>query len=85
MRIIVKNKDTLLYDEFKFKCSIGKFGVTSFKREGDKKTPKGVFSLGSVYFRKDRVSKFYTKLKKKTPHGRHTHILLLLIQVNRNN
>ena len=65
MRIIVKNKDTLLYDEFKFKCSIGKFGVTSFKREGDKKTPKGVFSLGSVYFRKDRVSKFHTKLKKK--------------------
>ena len=64
MRIIVKNKDTLLYDEFKFKCSIGKYGTISFKKEGDKKTPKGVFSLGPVYFRKDRISKFQTKLKK---------------------
>ena len=24
MRIILKNKETLLYDDFKFKCSIGK-------------------------------------------------------------
>ena len=64
MQIIVKNKDTLLYDEFKFKCSIGKYGSISFKKEGDRKTPKGVFSLGPVYFRKDRISKFQTKLKK---------------------
>ena len=40
MQIIVKNKDTLLYDEFKFKCSVCKKGITSKKIEGDKKTPK---------------------------------------------
>ena len=28
MQIIIKDKDTLLYDEFKFKCSIGKNGST---------------------------------------------------------
>ena len=64
MQIIVKNKDTLLYDEFIFKCSIGKKGVTSKKIEGDKKTPRGSYTLGPLYFRKDRLSKPLTKLKK---------------------
>jgi len=64
MQIIIKNKDTLLYDEFKFKCSIGKNGLTSKKVEGDKKTPKGVFGLGPIYYRKDRLSKPQSKLKK---------------------
>ena len=38
MTILVKNKHTLLIDEFKFKCCIGKNGSTKSKREGDKKT-----------------------------------------------
>ena len=64
MHIIVKNKDTLLYDEFKFKCSVGKKGITSKKIEGDKKTPKGIYALGPLYFRKDRLSEPLTKLRK---------------------
>ncbi len=64
MKIIVKNKDTLLFDEFKFKCSIGKRGITSKKIEGDKKTPNGTYALGPLYIRKDRISKIQTKLKK---------------------
>ena len=64
MKIIIIKKDTLLYDEFKFKCSIGKNGRTTKKIEGDNKTPKGLYALGSLYFRKDRVSKISTKLKK---------------------
>ena len=63
MQILIKNNDTLLYDEFKFKCVTGKKGSTSKKIEGDKKTPKGVYNLGPVYFRKDRISKIKTKLK----------------------
>ena len=43
MQIIVKNKDTLLYDTFKFKCSVGKKGITSKKIEGDLKTPRGTY------------------------------------------
>ena len=65
MRIILKNKETLLYDDFKFKCCIGKNGTTSNKIEGDKKTPKGIFSLGPVFYRKDRIKNLVTKLKKK--------------------
>ena len=45
MTIFVKNKHTLQIDEFKFKCSIGKKGVTKRKREGDKKTPKAYLKL----------------------------------------
>ncbi len=65
MRIILKNKETLLYDDFKFKCCIGKNGTTSNKIEGDKKTPKGIFSLGPVFYRKDRIKNLVTKLKKR--------------------
>ena len=64
MKIIIIKKDTLLYDEFKFKCSIGKKGRTTNKIEGDNKTPKGLYALGPLYFRKDRVSKISTKLRK---------------------
>lgn len=64
MNITLKNKDTLLYDEFKFKCSIGINGLTSNKIEGDKKTPKGTYSLGPVYYRIDRLRKPISKLKK---------------------
>ena len=63
MTIILKNKETLKYDDFFLKCCIGKKGLTKTKFEGDKKTPKGIFSLGNLYFRKDRNSKPKTKLK----------------------
>ncbi len=63
MTIIVKNKVTLIYDEFTFNCYIGKKGLTKNKIEGDKKTPKGTFSLGNLYYRKDRNPKPLTKLK----------------------
>ena len=64
MKIIIIKKDTLLYDEFKFKCSIGKNGKTTKKIEGDNKTPKGLYALGPLYYRKDRLPKLSTKLKK---------------------
>ena len=62
MIINVKNKDTLIIGEFKFKCCIGKGGFTNKKIEGDKKTPRGTFSLGKVFFRSDRIDKIQTKL-----------------------
>ena len=64
MQIVLINKDTLLFDEFEFKCAIGKGGLTSNKIEGDKKTPKGVYSLGPLYYRKDKFSNPETKLKR---------------------
>ena len=63
MTIFVKNKHTLQIDEFKFKCCIGKNGSTKYKKEGDKKTPKGKFQIEHLYFRKDRLEKPLTSLK----------------------
>ena len=63
MTILVKNKHTLLIDGFKFRCCIGKKGLTKNKKEGDKKTPKGTFEIENLYYRKDRLKKPITSLK----------------------
>jgi len=63
MLIKVKNKDKLIVDFFKLKCCIGKSGIKANKVEGDKSTPSGIFHLGNVYYRSDRVKKPLTKLK----------------------
>ena len=55
MIIIIKNKDTLILDDFELKCCIGKNGFSQNKIEGDKKTPKGHFNIGSLYYREDRI------------------------------
>ena len=63
MPIILKNKETLKYKNFCFKCVIGKKGLALNKKEGDKKTPKGLFGIDKLFFRKDRIKKVKTKLK----------------------
>ena len=65
MLLRLKNKEYLIVDEFKFKCSIGKKGLKSKKKEGDNCTPIGVFKIGKVYYRSDRVKKPKTVLKTK--------------------
>ena len=68
MNIIIK-KHLLIYKGNKIKCCVGKSGTTNSKIEGDMATPKGMFNLGSIYFRKDRVNlkkcKIRTKVIKK--------------------
>jgi L,D-peptidoglycan transpeptidase YkuD (ErfK/YbiS/YcfS/YnhG family) len=63
MLIKVKNKASLIIDDFVFKCSIGKNGIKKNKKEGDKSTPKGKFTLGILYYRGDKVQKPITNLK----------------------
>ena len=63
MTILVKNKHTLLIDEFKFRCCIGKKSTTINKKEGDKKTPKGTYSIEHLYCRIDKLKKPITSLK----------------------
>ena len=43
--IFIKNKHTLIIDDFIFKCSLGKKGLSHNKKEGDKKTPIGKYSM----------------------------------------
>ena len=65
MLITLKNKDFLILDDFIFKCAIGKNGIKSKRKEGDKTTPSGKFSLGKLYYRADRVKKPLTKIPTK--------------------
>ena len=65
MIIHVKNKNTLIIDDFRFKCCVGKNGLNSNKIEGDYSTPKGLFRLEKLYFRKDRVGVPQCKIAKK--------------------
>ena len=53
MSIILKNKKLFNIKIFYFKCCIGKRGLTSNKKEGDQKTPKGEFGIEKLYYRKD--------------------------------
>ena len=65
MIIHVKNKNTLIIDDFKLKCCIGKNGLKSNKKEGDFSTPKGLYDLKKLYFRKDRVGIPKCKIERK--------------------
>ena len=62
MLIKVKNKASLTIDDFTFKCAIGRNGIKKNKKEGDKSSPRGIFSLGKLYYRHDKVPKPITKL-----------------------
>ena len=64
MNIYIKKK-TLIYKGYKLKCSIGKSGTSRSKKEGDLATPIGIFDLGCLYYRKDRIKLPKCKLVKK--------------------
>jgi len=63
MNIKLKRK-YLYYLNNKIKCTIGKNGITEKKQEGDLKTPKGIFKLIKIFYRKDRIKIFKSSLKK---------------------
>ena len=71
MLITLKNKEFLIIDEFIFKCAVGKSGIVLNKKEGDNATPSGTFSLGSLYYREDRVTKPLTKITTKIIKKKH--------------
>ena len=62
--IIVKRSENLLFKNLKFRCSLGKNGITKNKVEGDKCTPSGIYKLKQVFYRADRIKKITTNLKK---------------------
>ncbi len=63
MHIII-NKKYLTFNNYKAKCAIGKRGIAYKKKEGDLITPKGIFKIRYILYRKDRVKKIQTKIKK---------------------
>ena len=63
MHITINNK-YLNYNNYKVKCAIGKRGIGNKKKEGDLITPKGHYKIKFLLYRKDRVKKIETSIKK---------------------
>ena len=61
----IKLKNNFLYlCKYRIKWAIRKRGIASKKVEGDNKTPRGTFTLGSVFYRKDRIPLIKTPIRK---------------------
>jgi L,D-peptidoglycan transpeptidase YkuD (ErfK/YbiS/YcfS/YnhG family) len=63
--IIIKKSGYLEYKNLKFRCALGKAGIKKKKKEGDNITPKGVFKIIRVYYRRDKIKNIKTLVKKK--------------------
>ena len=63
MHILV-NKRYLTYNQYKVKCAVGKRGIGFKKKEGDLITPIGLYKIKYILYRKDRIKKIQSKLKK---------------------
>lgn len=60
--IYVHSDGTLYFNEKKFKCSIGLNGISTNKKEGDKKTPAGLFPIRMAMFRSDKINNIITPI-----------------------
>ena len=58
--ILVNKNNFLTYNKKSYKCSVGINGLNKTKIEGDKSTPIGIFSLGKLYVRTDRIKNLKT-------------------------
>ena len=65
MHILI-NKKYLAYNQYKIKCAVGKKGVNLKKKEGDFITPIGLYKIKYILYRKDRIKKISSKLRKIT-------------------
>ena len=63
MHIKLINKK-LYFRNYKVKCAIGKRGISTKKREGDNKTPRGIYKFSTIFYRKDRIKHLETSVKK---------------------
>ena len=63
MHILI-NKKYITFGKFKAKCSIGKGGISNKRKEGDLITPKGRYKIKFILYRKDRIKKVQSKIKR---------------------
>ena len=62
--MIIINKSKLLkFNNVKFRCALGKSGIGDKEIEGDNVTPRGIYRIVKIYYRKDRIKKITSKFK----------------------
>jgi L,D-peptidoglycan transpeptidase YkuD (ErfK/YbiS/YcfS/YnhG family) len=61
---ILVNKKYLTYKNYKAKCAIGKRGIGNKRKEGDLITPQGNYKIKYILYRKDRIKKIQSRIKK---------------------
>ena len=63
MHILIDKKN-LTFNNYKAKCAIGKRGIGFKRKEGDLITPKKKFRIKYILYRKDRIKKIQSKIRK---------------------
>ena len=63
MHIKINNK-YLTYKNYKAKCALGKRGIGYKRKEGDLITPRGKYKIKYILYRKDRIERIKSKIKK---------------------
>ena len=63
MEIVVKN-GFLSFNKEKFRCAIGRNGLSSKKSEGDGCTPIGSFKILNLLYRIDKIGQIQTNIRK---------------------
>ena len=63
MHILI-NKRYLTFKQYKVKCALGKRGIGLKKKEGDLITPTGQYKIKYILYRKDRIKKIQSKIRK---------------------
>jgi L,D-peptidoglycan transpeptidase YkuD (ErfK/YbiS/YcfS/YnhG family) len=53
----------LKFNNIKFRCALGKSGIGDKEIEGDNVTPRGIYKIVKIYYRKDRIKKITSKFK----------------------
>jgi len=61
--IIINKFGYLKCRELKFRCSLGKAGISKKVEEGDNITPKGIYKIIKIYYREDRIKNIISKIK----------------------
>ena len=61
--IIINKSGYLEYEDLRFRCALGKAGIGKKIIEGDTITPKGIFKIVKIYYRKDRIQKILSKFR----------------------
>ena len=57
--IIVNKNGTLIHNKIRYKCAIGKKGIGKKRKEGDQITPKGIFKVKKILYRKAKKRRFW--------------------------